>query len=539
MFEVLSKISFESVGESSRLFLDYLSAIERGVPPFIPGMVSDVSFWKQRAESTIAPAVGGEVGWRAVVEAVHAHSRRLGAGEATLEKIEKLKSRDACCVVTGQQPGVLGGPLMTLYKVTTAVALAERIEAMVGKPCVPIYWCGSDDVDFQEIRGFHLLTKDASPVSATLPQESHQSGLPVGDIAAEWIRQLWGGIRGFVHEFDPARAEKIEGVVTRGRDHGEIASGVLVDLLGGRIAVVDGRSPAVRTCARGLITEYVRSEKEVKHLIRDAGSRLEKEGYHAQLAPGRDSGVFLMEDGRRKTVAPENHRALIAAAESDVTRCVPGVALRNLVQDSTFRPVAVVLGPAEIAYRAQIAGLYERFVVPRPVDFPRMTATFVPARLGELLCGAEDLIRDPAGCARRVYRDSVPLKLREAADDFRRQVEESAGVFLKEVDAESGDRSRGRIRSRVKEVQARTAQALDAVEDAGKRIALERWPFLSDLAQLIRPEDKLQERHYAGLSPFLFGRADADATSLVALATAHADELLDGHPSHIVYSVRT
>jgi hypothetical protein len=534
VFEVLETVPLESLGNSRRLFLNYVASVTAGVPPFIPGVSEDPSFWRQRAEVSL----GGETSeaWGAVVDEVRDRSHRLGASAATLEKIEKLRSRDACCVLTGQQPGVLGGPLLTLYKLSTAVALAARVEEVVGVPCVPIYWCGSDDTDFQEIRGFHMLTRELSPVSAALQQEAHGSGVPVGDIGVEWTQRLWKSIRTFAEEADAARAGAVDRALARSKDHGELACSILLDLLDGRVAVVDGRSAAVRRCAGTLFADYVRDEDDIKRQIRDTGAQLEQQGYHAQLAPGPDSGVFLMEAGRRKTVPPENRDALLAVAERDVTRCAPGVALRNLVQDSVFSPVAVVLGPAEIAYRAQIGKLYDRFAVRRPVDFPRMAATFVPPALGGVPCGTEELVRDPAACAKRVYRDSVPTRLRERAADFESRVGEAAAAFLAGVDGDINDRLQAKIRSRVKDVQARCAQTLEAVEDAGKKIALERWPFLADLQQLVRPDDKLQERYYSALVPFLLGGAGAD--TLVALARRHTDELLDAHASHIVYSVK-
>jgi len=52
-------------------------------------------------------------------------------------------------VVTGQQPGYLGGPLLTLFKIATAIELAARRSA-AGQPTVPVFWSGDDDDDLAE-----------------------------------------------------------------------------------------------------------------------------------------------------------------------------------------------------------------------------------------------------------------------------------------------------------------------------------------------------------------------------------------------------
>ena len=60
-----------------------------------------------------------------------------------------LAAGRAQVVVTGQQPGFLGGPLYTLHKIATAVALARQLTA-AGRPTVPVFWCGDDDDDLRE-----------------------------------------------------------------------------------------------------------------------------------------------------------------------------------------------------------------------------------------------------------------------------------------------------------------------------------------------------------------------------------------------------
>src|SRR6266699_2682361 len=53
-------------------------------------------------------------------------------------------------VTTGQQPGLFGGPLMTLVKAITARALADALQATLGLPVAPLFWAATDDADFHE-----------------------------------------------------------------------------------------------------------------------------------------------------------------------------------------------------------------------------------------------------------------------------------------------------------------------------------------------------------------------------------------------------
>ena len=53
-------------------------------------------------------------------------------------------------MLTGQQVGLLGGPLFTPFKAATAVARARQATA-AGKPHAAIFWLASEDHDFAEI----------------------------------------------------------------------------------------------------------------------------------------------------------------------------------------------------------------------------------------------------------------------------------------------------------------------------------------------------------------------------------------------------
>ncbi|MDH5551319.1 MAG: bacillithiol biosynthesis cysteine-adding enzyme BshC, partial [Gemmatimonadota bacterium] len=75
-------------------------------------------------------------------------------------RLDLLLSGQAFCVTTGQQPGLFTGPLFTIYKALTAIALAESLEARVKRPVVPVFWVAGDDHDFAEANHVYLLGLD-------------------------------------------------------------------------------------------------------------------------------------------------------------------------------------------------------------------------------------------------------------------------------------------------------------------------------------------------------------------------------------------
>ena len=75
-------------------------------------------------------------------------------------------------IVTGQQIGLLGGPLYTTYKVLGAIHLARKLG---GKA---VYWLETNDTDFHEIN--HLDGLDADGQLRSFAWEMDSQGVSCG-----------------------------------------------------------------------------------------------------------------------------------------------------------------------------------------------------------------------------------------------------------------------------------------------------------------------------------------------------------------------
>src|SRR2546422_160495 len=66
---------------------------------------------------------------------------------------DRLAAGDVLAITTGQQPGLFTGPLYTIYKALSAVALARRLERERRGPAGAGVWGGGGGRDFA--RGGH------------------------------------------------------------------------------------------------------------------------------------------------------------------------------------------------------------------------------------------------------------------------------------------------------------------------------------------------------------------------------------------------
>ena len=92
--------------------------------------------------------------------------------DAVNRNLDALNQSDTLAVVTGQQVGILSGPLYTFYKAFTAVLLAQRLEKETSGRVVPIFWMETSDADFSEVNRINFPAgKDTSRNQIYAPQE--------------------------------------------------------------------------------------------------------------------------------------------------------------------------------------------------------------------------------------------------------------------------------------------------------------------------------------------------------------------------------
>lgn len=285
-------------------------------------------------------------------------------------------------VVTGQQPGLLGGPLYTLSKAVAATLWAERLEA-ARIPAVPVFWVATEDHDFREVSQSVFLAASGPRIFSL--GEDPEPLLPVG------MRSLGEEVNvvlGDLGEVMPGE-RFAEWVETLGRWYrpearfGEAFCRLLVHLLGGRCPLlVDAMLPAVKAAERPWLEQLVAKRQEIDRAFAETDSRIEERGYDLQIRPQPGSSpLFLLHARARRRIEWMAEERMVLRGCHDVDEPVswlemtieenpgvvsPGVQARPLIQDAILGTSLQVLGPGELSYMPQVAPLYDLLGVPAP-----------------------------------------------------------------------------------------------------------------------------------------------------------------------------
>ncbi len=374
-----------------RLFLDYCAG-DAAVRPFYASLPPDMG-WQAR------PAIPPH--WPELVDLL-AGQNPAADGSAAARALQALR-QGAGTVVTGQQVGLFGGPLFTPFKAATAVARARTATA-AGKPHEAIFWLAGEDHDFAEID--HVVFPAGRELKKLVYADGPPAERPVGGILLDeriepLIEQAWELLGGsdamdaLAAAYRPGRtfaqafADFYAKVFT--------AQGLLVRDAGGRAAHRMG-APVLRA---GL-----ERADELHGALVARNTQLEAAGYHAQVAVSAQSSLLFLIDeksGARqalKRIAPNaaepgglwqaarqtfSTADLVGILEAEPERISPSALLRPVFQDFLLGNSLTIGGPAEIAYFAQSAVLFERILGRVTPVQPRFSGTLVEPAIGEVL----------------------------------------------------------------------------------------------------------------------------------------------------------
>src|SRR5580765_5053552 len=169
-------VNFSCIPKSSALFLDYLYNFSK-----IQSFYSFPFSLEQFKRESVVPAFP-EVNHRLrLCEILQDQNRSFGAGERTLENLERLKEDDCLAVVTGQQVGLFTGPAYTIYKALTAVKLAAHY-ACRGIKTVPVFWMATEDHDIAEVDHCDVVDGESNLSQVRYEAGPEDSQKPVGKV---------------------------------------------------------------------------------------------------------------------------------------------------------------------------------------------------------------------------------------------------------------------------------------------------------------------------------------------------------------------
>ncbi len=340
------------------------------------------------------------------------------------------------CVLTGQQPGFLGGALLTLYKAVQACRLATGLARAWGVPVVPVFWNHADDHDVAEVQHAYLLNRNLDLQRAGLAGLS-SGRQPIGRILLEEQRNRLGATRAMVvqafEEFAGAETAVDLLFPRPGESLARALSRALTALLGEHGLVVV-EPDWIRSSLSRALADVVAVDP-VARLLEGSGESPAIDPTEAALVyrvdpdgrrPLRAGGDGFRYDGEAGSRTPAE---LAAEIVQEVERWSAGALLRPLVQDAVFPACAYVGGWGELAYHAQLGPLRDACSLPRTPFVPRVSATLVEEEVRLALTKTGASLRDVLD-TRGAFDVEAPGDTPAVIDELRASAERAERELL-------------------------------------------------------------------------------------------------------------
>lgn len=330
----------------------------------------------------------------------------------TTQNIEALISENTFAILTGQQLGILTGPLYTIYKIITAIKLANQLnEKYPELKFVPVFWLEGDDHDFDEVNWIKILDNENSLTKIVyddgLDAETNRG--PMGNYQLDlmidnFIEKISSSLR--ETEFKSDLLNLIKKHYYAGATFKSGFVGLLKEFFDKYgLIFFDPQDVEVKNWLKEIFIKDIENYSFISEELILRSAKLE-ENYHAQVKIKpinlfyiEDSGRYLVEPagndfrlkGKRKKFTKDE---LISEINSRPEKFSPNVVLRPICQDFIFPTAYYVAGPSEICYHCQLYPYYAIHNLTPPILYPRSSATIIEAKLNNILNKYELQLKD-------------------------------------------------------------------------------------------------------------------------------------------------
>lgn len=447
-----------------------------------------------------------------LADALSTYQQHLGAHPAAVESARLLADPATPVITVGQQCCIFAGPLYTIYKAATAIALAHRLASELGRPVVPVFWAATDDDDRAEADHAALWDRQYVLHPLHYPAEAGEPGqligeLPVAGYGEALLAQAQPLLEGLPYAEETLAL--LHETLAASADLGEWFCRLLSRLFSRHgLVLCDPRLPAMRRLGAEVMRREISQPLRTTELVNRQARVIQQRGMHPALIKPEETSNFFLFDGRRRRVSYRHGRyfagdnaytppELLALLEQEPERVLPNAVLRPVVQEYLFGSTAFVAGPNELGYWAELQLVFAALDVEMPVVAPRAGATLAP----------------PAVARRLQEWDVAPFDLLQRYDQVRfallaRQQPEAVGQSFAQS-RETLQQVVSQIRAAVAQVDSTLAQSAMATEQrmlnelerlehktlkAVERQAAQHTDQLAQARDILFPGHGLQER---------------------------------------------
>lgn len=437
-------INFNDIPSNQKIFLDYLYDPQK-VSSFYDFNFNNKEEYLNKFKSIVDSRTRQMPDRSQLFSILKDQYNNFSLSEKTSKNIDLLKDEKTLAVVTGQQLGIVGGPLYTFYKIITAIKLSNYLSERYDEyNFIPIFWLEGDDHDFNEVRSINVIDEnnELSKIDYDDGIDDEEDRGSVGQIKInDSINNFFEGLNKKLRdtEFKGDLLNKLKDFYSPGKTFKKAFKELifwLFDEYG--LIIFDPQDPEFKVLLKPIFEKEIKDFRQHTEKLVSVSAKLE-ELYHAQvkvhpvnLFYSYDEGRFLIEpvenEFRLKRKRKKfTYEEIIENIKNTPENFSPNVLLRPICQDYILPTAFYVAGPSEIAYFAQVTPLYQIFKIESPIIYPRASVTIVEKNINSVLkkfeLEVQDIFSEPEKLKDKIIRSVSEVTLDEMFKDTSNKIE--------------------------------------------------------------------------------------------------------------------
>ena len=476
-------INFSDIPGHQNLFLDYMYEFEN-VSEFYTNDFRNkenyLKIFKNVAENrrNLSPDIS---------ELLTRQYSQLKPCNLTQQNLKKLSDKKTLAIVTGQQLGIVGGPLYTFYKIITTIKLSRFLsERYDDYNFVPVFWLEADDHDFNEVRSVKIIDEGNSLLTIGYKEEIEEDDLKqsVGLISLDSsINEFFDKLNRSIKEteFKSVIFDRLKNFYKEGKSFKEAFRDLVFNYFDEYgLLIFDPQDDEVKKLLKPIFKKEITDFRIHTEQLVQVSATLE-ELYHAQVKV-KPVNLFLSVDEGRYSIEPvENEyrlrrkrksftqEQLLELLENEPDKFSPNVLLRPICQDYLLPTAFYIAGPSEISYFAQIKPLYDLYNITQPMIYPRSSATILENSIANSLekysVEITDIFIDVESIKKKIINSVEETSVDEMFSGISNQIETTFDQLkeklldLDKTIADSSNRYRDKILSTVSELKSKAEKA--------------------------------------------------------------------------------
>ncbi|MBS4189120.1 bacillithiol biosynthesis cysteine-adding enzyme BshC [Bacillus sp. FJAT-49705] len=312
--------------------------------------------------------------------------------------LKKLRQSNSTVVIGGQQAGILTGPLYSIHKIISIIALAKQKEQELNTPVVPVFWIAGEDHDYQEVNHVYV-DKDHKLEKKIYPEKVRDKRMVSyisldHDQCLTWVEEI---IQSFGEtEHTKKLLDCLESAIRKSNSFVDFFAHIIMQLFKeSGLLIIDSGDNKLRTLEREFFIKQINNFKEITKSVKDQQVELNKSDFPSAIEMSNNAvNLFYYDNEHNERILLEydetkevfygkdgliqfSMEKMLELAGEFPDKLSNNVVTRPIMQEWLFPTLAFIAGPGEIAYWAELKKAFELFSLKMPPIVPRLNITIL------------------------------------------------------------------------------------------------------------------------------------------------------------------